>query len=275
VPPEEADRPIELRFDAEKLARRVLLFCILAEIAFVVLDYYINYGKLVDIGAIRRMFNIAREDGLASWFGTTQTLMAALTLWFIYLVVKRRPGPRWRPLGWLVLAVFFTYMAIDDGAQLHERLGSTFKAMWRDLGQSLDFFPSYTWQLVLGPAFGALGLFVLAFLWRQLGERRSRVFLVLALSCWVVAVGMDFVEGLDEDHRWNLYTRIAEGYELGAWTEARFDKSAYDALRHFSKSIEEAIEMLGMSILWFLFLRHLAVVAWDLRVRFLRGESSR
>ena len=86
------------------------------------------------------MFNTAREDGLASWFAVTQTLLIALTLWLIYSVAKAGRKPRAIVVGWLVLALFFTYMAIDDGAQIHERLGSTFKALREASGASLDFF---------------------------------------------------------------------------------------------------------------------------------------
>ena len=241
---------------------------------FVFLDYHINYGEWTQIGAMRRMFNIAREDGLASWFATTQTLMAGLTLGLIYLAVKKRLGARWgEATGWLVLASFFVYMAIDDGAQLHERLGSTVAAMTKDAGSSLDFFPSYAWQLIFLPLFGALGLFMLVFLWRQLETTSSRVLLLTAISFQIFAVGMDFVEGLDPEHRWNLYTAISDRYDLEPWTQARFGETAYDALRHFSRSIEEALEMAAISILWFLFLRHLGVAAGEVRIRFLAKES--
>ena len=264
--------PVKLTVDSEQLARRVLLFCITVEILFVFLDYHINYSEWTQIGAMRRMFNIAREDGLASWFATTQTLMAGLTLGLIYLAVKKRLGARWEATGWLVLASFFIYMAIDDGAQLHERLGSTFAAMREDAGSSLDFFPSYTWQLIFLPFFGALGLFMLVFLWRQLDSTSSRVLLLTAISFQVFAVGMDFVEGLDPEHRWNLYTAISDRYDLEPWTQARFGETAYDALQHFSRSGEEALEMAAISILWFLFLRHLGVAAGEVRIRFLAKE---
>ena len=79
--------------------------------------------------------------------------------------------------------------------------------------------------------------------------------------------------GLDEDHRWNLYTIISERHDLEPWTEERFGETAYETLLHFSKSMEEAIEMAAISLLWFLFLRHLAVVAVDLRVRFQGGTT--
>ena len=267
--------PVYLTIDSERLARRVLIFCILAEIVFVILDYHINYGEWTYIGAMRRMFNTAREDGLASWFAMTQTLLASLTLGLIYLSVKNGSArPRWKSWGWLALTLFFFYMAVDDGAQLHERIGSTFKeALWTATGATLDFFPSYAWQIVFLPFFGAIGLFMLGFLWYELDSRSSRVLLVIAVCLQVVAVAMDFVEGLEPEHRWNLYTIIANRFDLEPWTQARFGETAFDALRHFSKSFEETIEMAGISILWFLFLRHLSNVAGDLRVRFVRHNT--
>jgi len=102
----------------------------------------------------------------------------------------------------------------------------------------------------------------------------SKVLLLTAISLQVFSVGMDFVEGLDPDHRWNLYTAISDRYHLEPWTQARFGETAYDALRHFSRSIEETLEMAAISILWFLFLRHLGVVASDVRIRFLTKESN-
>ena len=76
----------------------------------------------------------------------------------------------------------------------------------------------------------------------------------------ILAVGMDFVEGLDPEHRWNLCTIISERFDLDIWAAERFGETAYDALRHFSKSTEGTLEMAAMSILWFLFIRHLGRV---------------
>jgi hypothetical protein len=259
---------VELTLDSEALAQRVLIFCIVAEILFVLLDYHVNFGEWTEIGAMRRLFNIAREDGLASWFATTQTLLAGLTLALIGLAARRQPGMGWTATAWLVLASFFIYMAVDDGAQLHERLGSTVEAMREDSGASLDFFPSYTWQLIFLPFFGVLGLFMLVFLWRELRSPFSRVLLSTAIAFQVSAVGLDFMEGLEPDHPWNPYAAISERYDLEAWTESRFGESAYDTLDHFSRSMEETVEMAAISILWFLFLRHLSIVPGQLMIRF-------
>ena len=119
-----------LRLNTTRLARNVLLVCLGSELAFVLADYFVNYGRLTDIGALRRLFD------------------------------------------------------------------------------SLDFFPSYTWAAETNAA------------------------------------------------------------GLADWAEARFDVSAFAALNHFSRSIEETLETAANSILWFLFLRHLGAVRAELHVQF-------
>ncbi|HJO37780.1 MAG: hypothetical protein QGG24_03610 [Vicinamibacterales bacterium] len=87
--------------DPQRLLIWVVATCVGLEVAFVLLDYHVNYGRLVDIGAIRRFSNIAREDGVASWFGTAQTMCVALTAWAIYVVVGAQQLQQWRRVGWL------------------------------------------------------------------------------------------------------------------------------------------------------------------------------
>lgn len=270
------ERPIQrategsISIDAKKLATWVLAACVLAELSFVLLDYFVNYGKATQIGAMRRMTNIAREDGLASWFGTTQTLLAGLTLWLTYLLARGRGATRFTRTGWLILAGFFSYMAVDDGAQLHERLGSTVKAMQARGGEAAtaSFFPSYTWQVVFLPIFVGLGLFMVVFLHRTLTERWARGVVVAAAGCMACAVGLDFVEGLDATHPLNAYTWLVHTFDLDPWAATRFGKTGFEAVRHFSKSIEEALEMFAISLLWFVFLRNLARAAGSLHLGF-------
>lgn len=257
-----------LDVNTTRLSRTLLIVCLIVELSFVVLDYIVNYGRLTEIGALRRMFNIAREDGLASWFAVTQTIFVALTSWLVYATTKRGDGPRSTSLGWLVVALLFTYMAVDDGAQIHERLGTTFERMGDASGTSFDFFPSYTWQILFLPVFAALGLFVLVFLWRELERRSPRGCVLLAMSLFALAVGLDFFEGLNPDHRFNVYSWLAANTDWDSWTQARFQASAYDALRHFSRAIEESMEMAANSILWFVFLRYLGARRADIHLRF-------
>jgi hypothetical protein len=255
-PEARAGVPVRIAADPDRLIRNLLIGCIVFEVFLVLIDAFINYGKLIDIGPIRRLCNIAREDALASWFMVIQTFMAGLTLWAIFLVERARLSTRWTRVGWGILALFFTVMAADDGAEIHERLGSTFKAVVKaapsaegppSLGtRLLEFFPSYPWQALLLPFFAGMGLFLLLFLWRKLDPPSSRIVVVAALGLFAAAVGLDFIEGLDESHPWNLHTSI----------EARFHVRDSYTIRHFAKSLEEFLEMLGITLLWSTFVKH-------------------
>ena len=259
---------IQLSVAPARLGRWVLVGCLILEIGFVFLDYHVNYGRLTEVGAIRRLTNIAREDGLASWFGTTQTLLVALTAWGIWTLVQAEQAQRWRRVGWFVVAAMFTYMAIDDGAQLHERLGSLSVAVSEQSGSSpLDLFPSYAWQILFVPLFGAFGIALAAFLWHELRDTTALVLVGVALLCFAAAVGLDFIEGLDEDHPWNLYTWISAHTDLSQFTLARFRHTPYDTLEHFSRSLEEFLEMLANTCLWVAFITHVPSVAGEIRVR--------
>lgn len=233
--------------DAGRFLWVVFLACLIIEIALVYLDLTINWWRWSDSGAVRRLFNITREDGLASWFAVSQTLLVSLVAWGIFAVCQRRREALARRFGWFVIAAFFTYMCLDDGAAVHERLGTTFEDSTGARG-----YPSYAWQFLLLPFFGLMGVFVLYFLWREMPRVADRLKVAAGIGCFVVAVGMDFVEGLDDGYRW-----MVESFNWEAGT-----------IRHFSKSIEEFVEMLGMSIFLVTFIGHLATVAPRLSIHF-------
>ncbi len=250
--------PVVLRVDAARMITALVLIAFAAEWALVLADATINYAKWTELSPIRRFFNITREDGLASWFGVTQTWMAALTLGLITWVVARGGAPRWKVRAWGAVTLFFGYMAMDDGSKLHERLGSAFDEYAADHGPSeqvLALFPSYPWQLLVLPFFVGMGLFMAWFLWRELAERRPRLMVAAAVGLMAAAVVLDFFEGMDPEDALNLHTHIRLAFGL----------SEYD-VSHFSKSIEECMEMMSITLLWAVFLRFLAGAAPELRV---------
>ena len=249
--PGEARIPVNGR----RLPGRIFVFCLVVELAFVVLDAVVNYAELTELGPLQRLFNITREDGLATWFMVSQTLVAGLVLWLIFLVSRSRGEGRGVQLAWGFLAGFFIYLSADDGAKIHERMGSVFA----ELNESVDpddaaglaarvqeLFPSYEWQLVMLPLLAAAGLFMLVFLLQEIRDRRGRLLLFLAPAFMAVAVGLDFIEGLDDEHAWNVQVWIREAFDLSAYT-----------VRHFAKSLEEFLEMVAISLLLVLFVRHL------------------
>ena len=246
---------IRIDINGQRLPGRIFVFCLVVELSLVLLDAVVNYGELTELGPLKRLFNITREDGLATWFMVTQTFVAALVLWLIFLVHRSRCYGWGQAIAWGFLAGFFTYMAADDGAKIHERLGSVFSELNSPAGSAPPddlagrlqaMFPSYEWQLVMLPLLAGAGLFMLIFLLRELHGRKGRLLLFLAAGFMAIAVGLDFIEGLDDSHAWNAHAWIREAFDLSKYT-----------VRHFAKSLEEFLEMLAISLLLMLFIRHL------------------
>jgi hypothetical protein len=249
--------------DGRAIARTVFVVCVAFEATLVLLDYHVNYGRLTEIGALRRLTNIAREDSLASWFGTSQTLLIGVTAWAYWVVAGARHEVLWRRVGWVVVACFFTYMAVDDGVQLHERFGTAYSALSAD---SAARFPSFAWQLLFVPVLGVSGAAAVAFLWYELHARWARYFVAGAFVLLVIAVGLDFIEGLAPDHRWNVYAAFVARYDFAEFTEARFRQAPFNALLHFSRSLEEFLEMLANTCIWTAMLSQIGAVMSNLRI---------
>lgn len=233
----------------------IFLACVAIEVALVLLDLSVNWLKWSNTGAIRRLFNITREDGLASFFGIMQTAAVAVTLWLTWFLVKQHKSSSvsLNSAGWLMLAIFLTYIAIDDGAMVHERIGTAFTSANTHLS-----LPTYGWQVVMGPLFAVMGIAMIGFLWRQGSTAIRRDWLIAAFLFMAIAVGLDYIEGMEDGYRLLI--------DQTGWRTK--------TISHFSKSIEEFLEMLGMSILLILFLRHLSYLASQLEIRIAGGKIS-
>ncbi len=264
TPAPDASRNVRVQFSSGRAARVIFIACLLFEILLVLIDYHVNFGRLTTTGALRRLSNIAREDSLASWFGTTQTLFVAVTAWVLWLAVRVAGAPRWRRAGWMLVATLFSYMAIDDGAQLHERLGAAYRAAG---GSGSGWFPSFTWQVLLVPVLGAALLMCALFLWKELANRWGLWLIVAALGMFALAVALDFFEGLPPGHAWNPYTAIAARYEIADFTRTRFGQSPYATLVHFSRSVEEFLEMLANTCFWAALVGHLGNAMPEIRLK--------
>lgn len=257
--------PVYLRIDASRFCRQLLIACISVECMSFYLDYHINYCELFGDIHFNNLFNTAKENSIPSWLSIVQTLMVGLTVWAIWFVAKLQGKRRLVLLGWMMVASAFTYLAMDDGSEIHERLGTDFSDNF-DTGENDSWFPSYGWQAAFLPFFGTGALFVMGFLWVQLKASGRRWMVFAAVGCFVFAVSLDFIEGLESDHPWNAYTIIADNWDIEDFTRSSFDVEPFDALRHFSKSLEECTEMLGMSLFWYVFMSHLLATSPDLQI---------
>jgi hypothetical protein len=264
--------PVQFDIDIGRMVFWLVVVWLSIDVLLLLLDYNVSYSGVHIYGALRRLTNVAREDSLANLFAVIQVLLLALTTWLVYFSVRKAGGTKFQRRGWFVVACMFSYMTIDDGSRLHERVGSAvgklLEAKAAAGSAAFDAFPSYTWQVVFLPAFAGLGLFTLYFLWNELKPEYSRLLVVTGIGCLVVAVGMDFFEGLREESSYNPYTWIAGQIDMTDWTKRSFHSTPYATLMHFSKNLEEITEMFGITLLWVAVLRHWTRFVGELRVRF-------
>ncbi|MGE4133704.1 MAG: hypothetical protein AB7F86_18855 [Bdellovibrionales bacterium] len=216
----------ELQLDSKKLSGQMFAALLGGELLLVLADIFINHNKLIPIGSVQRLFNVAREDSLAACFSWIQCLAVGMVIWLIYLRVRKT--------GWAVIAAFFTYLAVDDGAKVHERIGTAVKTVLRgaaddDVKSDPSLFPSYTWQIVFVPLFAGMGFYILHYIWREARSARIRWLVFAGLACYGTAVGLDYIEGLDK------------GYDTVASIMSLNPK----AVSHFGRVIEEFLEMFG------------------------------
>lgn len=235
------------------LPQKIFYFLFGFEVLLVILDATINYNKVIPIGAIRRFCNLAREDGFGTWFASTQALLVGLTAISIHFVQKT--NSKKSHIGWLIIGLFFIYLAADDAALIHERVGTTLNRLMNDPDSALSFlrsFPTYTWHIIFFPVFGGFGLFLLFFLMKELNTKHLRFMIFLALSLYTLAVGIDFLEGFSDGE----YFRKATNFLSPKGTQ------------HFAKVFEEFLEMLGTTYFLTAFLKYLVQNSQQITVIF-------
>jgi hypothetical protein len=242
--------PKTLSLSVPKIVSKTFLILIFIELVLVLADIIINYAEVIPYAPVQRIFNIAREDSLANFLGSVQTLIAAAIVWALFAATRLK--------GWACTAILFTYLGIDDGADIHERVGTAFKMMMVGSGDAhLSFFPSYPWQVIFMPIFGVLGLVMLHTFWNFTKDREIRIWFIAALTCYGVAVVLDFFEGVQGFH-----------VHLSQWFSASFMPVTEYTVRHFSKVFEEFLEMYGTSMFLLCFLQLLMQKLPDIRIQF-------
>ncbi len=132
------------------------------------------------------------------------------------------------------------------GTSLVEKRGSLMQKLF-------DLFPSYPWQVVFMPVFGVMGLLLLYVIFIEIRVTSARVAVFAALTLLVLAVGIDFIEGISK------YSDFKFG---------DFISKANPDARHNAKVVEEFMEMFAMTLMFVGFTRHLLDEFPQWQVRF-------
>lgn len=221
---------------------RMLTLLIFLELLLVVGDVIFNFYDILGHLQIRRLFNVAKEGSIPTWFSVIQLFALGKLSLFIGYFRRYHSDQPLRAFPWFLMGAFFILLSMDDAAQVHERLGTIAEDFGtRSVVGVIDVFPSYNWQIVVGPFFALAGFLMFVFLMGELKERSLRFSFILALAFWSSAVVLDFFEGIEGSL---------------AFLETALEVSTY-TVNHFSKVLEEFLEMLGTSVFIVTFLTHL------------------
>lgn len=211
-----------------------IFFCVNA--ILLLLDLTMAYGKLIDVLAVRQLFNMTREESLANYIGSFQTLCVGCVLAFIWIHARISKLPKHLTRFWGLLSLFFIYLAFDDAAGLHERyssiLISIFKGSASDPGLAkkvFSIFPSYSWQLLLGPALAWMLYLMIKYFRQEVPDKNQRGVLRRAILYYILAVFLDFAQGIN-----GFFEVFARNLSVRTYT-----------VSHFFTAGEEFLELLG------------------------------
>jgi len=234
---------MQLKIELDIDPRKLFLALVTIELLFLMVDGLFNCCWRSAPTDLIKLLNITREGNLPTWFASTQALVVGLLAW---VYARQRTGlkPQQSAIGWYVIAGFFIYIGIDDATQLHERvataLAGSAESIETDswLVDKFLGFSSYYWQFLFIPVFGAIALYMFLFLQKVFDGWENLFIFALGIALYVIAVALDYVEGID---RWI------------AWIA---DNSFYigSQITHLLRALEEFLEMLGTSLILYSFL---------------------
>jgi len=246
--------------DMQKLIKIIFIVCIATQIVLIIFDYIFNYLDVFDEKSIRRIWNIARENSIPTWFSSTQAQLLGVTVFLIALVQAPHIS-RFKMGMWIFVGLFFLWIGIDDFAEIHEKLGGALERMAKkddDQGIIIEFLlknPSFPWHTLIAPIFALCGLMITVFLWTTFWQLKLTRYLILGFGCWIIAQGIDFIEGLE---------KVDEYYKM---IQERFEIEEKYAVSHTFKVVEEVLEMFGTTLLWIGFLHYFTRVSHGIQIK--------
>ena len=230
----------------KKLIYYVFIICLIIEIILILLDIFIasNLFIFIPVPSFRKIFNITGEHSFANFFSSIQTFCIGITLLCICFFVKAENLKK--GIIWFFYGIFFMCIAIDDGIAFHESIGDWI-SYWINTHDSpvaelMSLYPSYRWHITVGPFLLLAGLFMLYFLWHELKGLKVRRILFVAVVFIIIAEVLDYVDGM--------------GKPLILLQDLFHVNSAI--IIHVMRICEEYLEMLSMTLVWYVFLNYLS-----------------
>ena len=240
----EKEKTLQIDLNIGRFILAIIIFCLLAEAIIFFLDILYNLGQKWYFQKFQRLSNVDAEKSFGTWFSVVQNFIVAITALTLSMHYKFISAKKGKFFGWLLMALFFAYISLDEHLMLHENMGSTLPVFCRWLLGKTITLPTYGWLFLFGPIFGAFGIFFLIFLYRQMNHKKQRLILIAGLSLWVVATLLDAWDGTSHPYDW---VEKMTGFKI-------------IQIRHSFTLVEEIFEMLGSTLFLYLFLSKLRLI---------------
>ena len=174
-----------------------------------------DYFQHLRLAQVRRQLNLEGEGNLTTWFSSATLVVCAYLLYTIAWHRRRERDPF--STHWILLALVFVFLSIDETAMLHEATIVPLHAMLHPSG-----IFTYAWVIPAIPLVGAFAFFNVRFVMSL--PPPARVQFAVAGAVYVGgALGLEMVEG--------------------AIASSHGDKSL---VMLFTRSLEEILEMTGV-----------------------------
>ena len=170
-----------------------------ANALLLVLHLCIYWWHLIPLPFLWKMFDLGSECNVPTWFASILWFLVAMAALLSY-ALDLRAGKSSGNWIWLLIALAFVVASVDEVASLHEEVGSFLKAQARQPGLLSALpagSPDSPWIVFYSPVLLAFSLVAGLFLWRRLSwSKWLRVCIVLAAECYLIAIGLDYFQGL-------------------------------------------------------------------------------
>ena len=226
---------VNVSVSASSFPRKLSWYLWLVCCGLVVCDSVLTFHDVTGYYVFYRVFDMTREETIPNWYASILLFCIALTCVLTYAIQRLRVE-RHEAAPWLFFGGFFAFLSMDDGAKIHERLGSFFRelaeegdGMFTIFQPLLEAASTYSWQIFVLPVFLFCAFFILLWGFNNISVRETHRWIILGGFFIAIALGLDYFEGLVDNEVVDL-----EGRALSAY-----------AIEHYQRVAEEFLEMTG------------------------------
>ncbi len=235
---------MRLTLDYDIPLKNLLTFVLTIPIFLFFIDSVVYHFQQDIPAKLQVLFNITLEANIPTWYSSAVALFVGLAGLLIvehYYTLKQHS----KTAIWLLIAFFFIYMSVDDTSQFHERVSTVWATYAKQSDNSLSsslisHFKSYYWQLLFLPIFGLIALAMLYVIKTEFKVRKAQWFFIIGLGCFVFAVVLDYIDGIDRYYQYVIQ-------QTGV---------TFQFLEHLSRATEEMTEMIGLGFILTALLLH-------------------